>query len=108
MNSRGSGGRDRDKHRQYYSGAAKRKAREEIAARESEAKYHFFSQEIFLFIFGIYKFLLSKVSTMPSGVKGPRKLNSTLSRSYWFRISVLCELIQRKMVNNNEYFKKYS
>ena len=31
-----SGGRDRDKNRQYDSGAAKRKAREERAARESE------------------------------------------------------------------------
>ena len=31
-----SGGRDRDKNRHYDSGAAKRKAREERAARESE------------------------------------------------------------------------
>ena len=36
MSFRGSGGRDIDKHRKYNSGAAKRKAREEREARESE------------------------------------------------------------------------
>ena len=54
MNSSGSGGRDRNKHRQYDSGAAKRKAKEERGARESDV------------------FFFCKVLTMPSGgVKGP-------------------------------------
>ena len=37
MSSTGSGGRERDKHRQYHSGAAKCKAKEERDARERQA-----------------------------------------------------------------------